>query len=47
MVLGCAFLVYSGVIVLVYLREVGFALSLLLRGGGWGGVGGLRVGLVG
>ena len=27
MVLGCAFM---------YLREVGFALSLLLCGGGWG-----------
>ena len=28
MVLGSAFMVFSGVIVLVYLREVGFALSL-------------------
>ena len=37
------FMVFSGVIVLVYLREVGFALSLLLCGGGWG-VFGLRVG---
>ena len=42
MVLGCAFMVFSGVIILVYLREVGFALSLslslflLLCGGGWG-----------
>ena len=36
MVLGCAFMVFSGVIVLVDLREVGFALSLLLCGGGWG-----------
>ena len=36
MVLGCAFM---------YLREVGFALSLLLCGGGWGVcVCGLRVG---
>ena len=35
---------FLGVIVLVYLREVGFALSLsLAMGGGWG-VGGLRVG---
>ena len=33
MVLGCAFM---------YLREVGFALSLMLCGGGWG-VCGLRV----
>ena len=41
MVLGCAFMVFSGVIVLVDLREVGFALSLLLCGGGWG-VWGLR-----
>ena len=43
MVLGCAFMVFSGVMVLVYLREVGFALSLMLCGGGWG-VCGLRVG---
>ena len=43
MVLGCAFMVFSGVIVLVGLREVGFALSLLLCGGGWG-VWGLRGG---
>ena len=28
MVLGCAFMVFSGVIVLVDLKEVGFALSL-------------------
>ena len=51
MVLGCAFMVFSGVIVLVYLREVGFALppSLSLAvwwwlGCGWvegGGVGGV------
>ena len=50
MVLGCAFMVFSGVMVLVYLREVGFALSLMLCGGGvcvcvcvgwgWVGVGG-------
>ena len=44
MVLGCAFMVFSGVIVLVDLREVGFALSLLLCGGGWG-VWGLRGGV--
>ena len=44
MVLGCAFMVFSGVIVLVDLREVGFALSLLLCGGGWS-VGGLRGGV--
>ena len=43
MVLGCAFMVFWGVMVLVYLREVGFALSLMLCGGGWG-VCGLRVG---
>ena len=43
MVLGCAFMVFSDVIVLVCLREVGFAISLLLCGGGWG-VWGLRVG---
>ena len=30
---------FVGVIVLVYLREVGFVLSLLLCGGGWGGWG--------
>ena len=46
MVLGCAFMVFSGAMVLVYLREVGFALSLMLCGGGWG-VCGLRVGGVG
>ena len=34
---------FLGVMVLVYLREVGFALSLMLCGGGWG-VCGLRVG---
>ena len=35
MVLGCAFMVFSGVIVLVDFKEVGFALSLsLLCGGG-------------
>ena len=28
MVLGCAFMAFSGVIALVYSREVGFALSL-------------------
>ena len=44
MVLGCAFMVFTGVIVLVVLREVGFALSLLLCGGGWG-VWGLRGGV--
>ena len=49
MVLGCAFMAFSGVIVLVDLidlREVGFALSLslLLCGGGWG-VWGLRGGV--
>ena len=36
MVLGCAFMVFLGGHSLVYLREVGFALSLLLCGGGWG-----------
>ena len=36
MVLGCAFMVFSGAMVLVYLREVGFALSLSLCGGGCG-----------
>ena len=46
MVLGCAFMVFSGVIVLVDLKEVGFALSLLLCGGGWG-VWGLRGGVGG
>ena len=46
MVLGCAFMVFSGVIVLVHLREVGFVLSLLLWAGGWG-VCGLRVGVGG
>ena len=51
MVLACAFMAFLRVIVLVCLREVGFApslslslsFSLSLCGGGWG-VGGLRVG---
>ena len=40
----CVYGFFSGVIVLVDLREVGFALSLLLCGGGWG-VWGLRGGV--
>ena len=55
MVLGCAFMVFSGVIVLVDLREVGFALSLVVWGWlgcvgveGWGGGGAsLSVGVLG